>query len=54
VAEVVRDLPLPALAAPLPREPRDPDRLRELSVQWGVSRQIGDLRSALGRQTDDE
>jgi 5'-3' exonuclease len=54
VAEVVRDLPLPALTAPLPPDPHAPDVLAALTAEWGVQRQVDDLQAALRRQTDDE
>jgi 5'-3' exonuclease len=54
VARVVRDLPLPAHRAALPREPAAGDVLDALTAQWGVRRQMDDLRAALRRQTDDE
>jgi 5'-3' exonuclease len=54
VAQVVRDLPLPARQAMLPREPRAADVLAALTAEWGVARQVDDLRAALRRQTDDE
>jgi 5'-3' exonuclease len=54
VAEVVRDLPLPDSGAALPRVPADPDRLSALTAEWGVGRQVDDLRAALRRQTEDE
>jgi 5'-3' exonuclease len=54
VAQVVRDLPLPAQDATLPREPYAVDVLAALTAQWGVRRQVDDLQAALRRQTDDE
>jgi 5'-3' exonuclease len=54
VAEVVRDLPLPASGTALPRVPADPARLDALTEEWGVRRQVDDLQAAIGRQTEDE
>ena len=36
VTRVVRDLPIPPLDDALPRTPRDPERLLELSDRWGL------------------
>ena len=36
VTRVVRDLPLPEIDDALPRTPRDPQRLLELSDRWGL------------------
>ena len=54
VAQVVRDLPLPARGATLPSQPLSADALSALTTEWGVRRQVDDLLSALRRQTDDE
>jgi 5'-3' exonuclease len=54
VAQVVRNLPLPARSVTLPREPHDADALDALTADWGVRRQVDDLQAALSRQTDDE
>ena len=54
VAQVVRDLPLPAGVAPVPREPVASDEVAALTAEWGVQRQVDDLRGALRRQTEDE
>jgi 5'-3' exonuclease len=60
VARVVTDLRLPGAATDLPPEPFDADNLDELGERWGVSRQVADLRAAIGRsgsgarQTADE
>jgi hypothetical protein len=54
VARVVRDLRLPAQAVTLPREPRSATALAALTAEWGVGRQVDDLRAALRRQTEDE
>lgn len=54
VAQVVRDLSLPAEAVVLPRDPRSPEALAALTAEWGVRRQVDDLQAALRRQTDDE
>ena len=47
VTRVVRDLPLPALDAALPRSPRDPARLLELSDRWGLESPLERFLQAL-------
>jgi 5'-3' exonuclease len=54
VAQVVRDLPLPARHAALPRRPAADEALAALAGQWGVRRQVDELQAALRRQTDEE
>ena len=48
VATVVRDLALPAEPVALPDRPREPARLAELAAEWGVTRQVSELESAIG------
>ena len=47
VVRVARDLALPALEDALPREPRDPERLVELSDRWGIDSPLNRLLNAL-------
>jgi 5'-3' exonuclease len=47
VVRVARDIALPVLDAELPREPRDPARLVELSDRWGIDSPLNRLLAAL-------
>ena len=47
VTRVVRDLPLPELDDALPRAPRDPLRLLELSDRWGLESPLERFLQAL-------
>ena len=47
VTRVVRDLPLPVLDDALPRGPRDPTRLVELSDRWGLDSPLERFLAAL-------
>ena len=47
VSRVVRDLPVPELDDALPRSPRDPARLVELSDRWGLDSPLDRLLAAL-------
>jgi 5'-3' exonuclease len=47
VTRVVRDLPVPELDDALPRGPRDPQRLLELSDRWGLESPLERLLAAL-------
>ena len=47
VTRVVRDLPLPPLDDALPRSPRDPARLLELSDRWGLEKPLERFLQAL-------
>ena len=47
VVRVARDIPLPTLDDALPREPRDPERLVELSDRWGIDSPLNRLLVAL-------
>lgn len=53
VATVVRDLALPEEPVTLPRQPRVPGVLADLAAEWGVTRQVAELESALARQAAD-
>ncbi len=47
VTRTVRDLPIPELDDALPRMPRDPGRLVELSDRWGLDSPLDRLLAAL-------
>ncbi len=47
VVQVVRDIPLPAFDASLPRAPKNPDRLVELTDEWNLSSPVNRLLGAL-------
>jgi 5'-3' exonuclease len=47
VSRVVRDLPVPDLDDVVPRAPRDPRRLVELSDRWGLDGPLGRVLAAL-------
>ena len=47
VSRVVCDLPLPALDDALPRVPRDPAALLELSDRWGLESPLERMLQAL-------
>ena len=49
VTQVVRDVPVPALRPDVPGQPVDEQRLQALAAAWGVSRQVTDLRRAMGQ-----
>jgi len=49
VTQVVRDVPVPALRPDIPGQPVDEQRLDALASEWGVGRQVTDLRRALGQ-----
>jgi 5'-3' exonuclease len=46
VTRTVRDLPIPELDDALPRAPRNPERLVELSDQWGLDSPLDRLLAA--------
>ncbi len=47
VTRTVRDLPIPELDDALPRSPKDPARLVELSERWGLDSSLDRLLAAL-------
>lgn len=47
VVRVARDCPLPDLVTPLPRTPRDPERLIEIADRWGLRSSASRLVQAL-------
>jgi 5'-3' exonuclease len=47
VTRTVRDLPVPVLDDALPRAPREPERLLELSARWGLDSALNRLLAAL-------
>ncbi|MCW2607797.1 MAG: flap endonuclease [Frankiales bacterium] len=47
VTRTVRDLPIPPLDDALPRAPKDPERLVELSSRWGLDSALDRLLAAL-------
>jgi 5'-3' exonuclease len=47
VVAVVRDAPLPVYDDTLPTEPRDPERLLELSQRWGLDSALNRVLNAL-------
>lgn len=49
VVAVARDLDLDRSATALPRSPRDPDRVAELAVRWGLESPVQRLLEALDR-----
>lgn len=46
VVAVATDIPLPPYDGVLPREPRDPDRLVELSARWGLDSSLNRVLTA--------
>ena len=53
VVEVARDVPLPAYDDALPRAPRDPERLVELSDRWKLDGPLNRLLAALAARAGD-
>jgi 5'-3' exonuclease len=53
VVRVACDVPLPAYDDRLPRTPREPERLVELSDRWALESALNRLLSALAAQTDE-
>jgi 5'-3' exonuclease len=54
VTRVARDLDLPVLDDALPRAPRDPARLLELSERWGLDSPLNRLLAALEAARSDD
>ena len=54
MATVVADLGLPGDPGRAAAPQGDDARVDALARDWGVERQVADLRAALARQTDDE
>ncbi|MFE3326395.1 5'-3' exonuclease H3TH domain-containing protein [Streptomyces sp. NPDC059176] len=48
VVRVAGDVPLPAFDPALPKQPRDPGRLEELALHWGLGRAVHRLQVELG------